>query len=166
MGKFSVLQTQVFQTIGPDLLFEKPGSGGHPPKIAGSVTVDAGDWVHPPPQMPLYSDLGAQGCRDSTEAASGFGLAHNHAHQAEVVQPNKQPRQDDLSQVSLPRSKLARLHEASRPKPNCSGKRTAKQVQNQSDRCMATYLAKHPRLAAKLHKSSATTAATLSSASS
>ncbi len=42
MGKFSVLQTQVFQTIGPDLLFEKPGSGGHPPKIAGSVTVDAG----------------------------------------------------------------------------------------------------------------------------
>ena len=42
MGKFSVLQTQVFQTIGPDLLFEKTGSGGHPPKIAGSVTVDAG----------------------------------------------------------------------------------------------------------------------------
>ncbi len=149
MGKFSVLQTQVFETIGPDLLFEKPGSGGHQsaPGVAKrphSLTiqppsaVDAGGGMQPQ-SMVVYRDCEGSECRESTTSSSYLGPDQDRTQEASVARPTK----------------TARLHNSTRPIPMRNGKRTAKQVHEQAGRCMVNILARHPRLASRLNTSPA-----------
>ncbi len=144
-----VLQTQGFETIGPDLLFEKPEPGGH--QSAPGVTkrphsltiqppsaVDAGGGMQPQ-SMVVYRDCEGSECRESTTSSSYLGPDQGRTQEASVARPTK----------------TARLHNSTRPIPMRNGKRTAKQVHEQAGRCMVNILARHPRLAARLNTSPA-----------
>ncbi len=144
-----VLQTQSFETIGQDLLFEKPGPGRH--QSAPGVTkrphsltiqppsaVDAGGGMQPQ-SMVVYRDCEGSECRESTTSSSYLGPDQDRTQEASVARPTK----------------TARLHNSTRPIPMRNGKRTAKQVHEQAGRCMVNILARHPRFAARLNTSPA-----------